>query len=136
MPSKRLFLVLAVLLWVGLSATGCKDNEGLATTENNANHAPVIPVAIIEVKPVPMRDVILLPGASEAWQDVQVAADTPGRIEWIGPREGQRVNKGDLLVKIDVSALKAALDHAAAQFKLADDLYQRRRRLFERKIIG
>ena len=46
------------------------------------------------------------------------------------------MNKGDLLIKIDVSALKAAMDHAAAQFKLTDDLYQRRRRLFERKIIA
>jgi len=136
MQSKRVFLLLAVLLWIGLSATGCKDKEGLATTETHSNQAPVIPVSVIEVKPAPMRDVILLPGTTEAWQDVQVAADTAGRIEWIGPREGERVNKGDLLVKIDVSALKAALDHAEAQFKLADDLYQRRRRLFERKIIA
>ena len=136
MPHKHLFLFLAVLLWAGLAATGCNDNEGLATTENNSNQAPVIPVSIIDVKPAPMRDVILLPGTTEAWQDVQVSADTAGRIEWVGPREGERVNKGDLLVKIDVSALKAALDHAEAQFKLAEDLYQRRRRLFERKIIA
>jgi len=136
MQSKRLFLFLTVLLWAGLITIGCKDREGLATTEDQSSMAPVIPVSIIEVKPAPMRDVILLPGTTEAWQDVQVAADTAGRIEWIGPREGERVNKGDLLVKIDVSALKAALDHAEAQFKLADDLYQRRRRLFERKIIA
>jgi membrane fusion protein (multidrug efflux system) len=136
MPHKHLFLFLAVLLWAGLAATGCNDNEGLATTENNSNQAPVIPVSIMDVKPAPMRDVILLPGTTEAWQDVQVSADTAGRIEWVGPREGERVNKGDLLVKIDVSALKAALDHAEAQFKLAEDLYQRRRRLFERKIIA
>jgi len=136
MPNKHLFLFLAVLLWAGLAATGCNDNEGLATTENNSNQAPVIPVSIIDVKPAPMRDVILLPGTTEAWQDVQVSADTAGRIEWVGPREGERVNKGDLLVKIDVSALKAALNHAEAQFKLAEDLYQRRRRLFERKIIA
>ena len=136
MQSKRLLLFLTVLLCAGLSTIGCKDREGLATTENHSNLAPVIPVSIIEVKPAPMRDVVLLPGATEAWQDVQVAADTAGRVEWIGPREGESVSKGDLLVKIDVSALKAALDHAEAQFKLADDLYQRRRRLFERKIIA
>ena len=136
MQSKRLFLFLAVLLWAGLVTTGCKDKEGQATIENQASQDPMIPVSIIEVKPAPMQDVILLPGTTEAWQDVQVSADTAGRIEWIGPREGERVNKGDLLVKIDVSALKAALDHAAAQFRLADDLYQRRRRMFERKIIA
>jgi membrane fusion protein, multidrug efflux system len=136
MLAKRLFLLLAVPLLIGLLATGCKDKEGLATAETHSNQDPMIPVSVIEVKPVPMRDVILLPGTTEAWQDVQVAADTAGRIEWIGSREGEQVKKGQLLVKIDVSAFKAALDHAEAQFKLADDLYQRRRRLFERKIIA
>jgi membrane fusion protein (multidrug efflux system) len=93
MQSKRLFLFLTVLLWAGLVTTGCENKEGLATIENQSSQAPVIPVLIIEVKPVPMRDVILLPGTTEAWQDVQVAADTAGRIEWIGPREGEMVNK-------------------------------------------
>ena len=31
------------------------------------------------------------------------------------------MKKGDLLAKIDVSALKAALDHARTAYKLADD---------------
>jgi membrane fusion protein (multidrug efflux system) len=82
-----------------------------------------------------MRDLLVLPGVSEAWHDVRVSADTSGRVEWIGPREGNPVNTGDLLAKIDVSTLKVALDRAEAAYKLADELYQRRQRLFERKII-
>ncbi len=136
MKSKCSFLFLAVLLLAGFLTAGCDDKEGVATAETNSTLPAAIPVSVLEIKPVQMRDVIYLPGTTEAWQDVQVAADTPGRIEWMGPREGEKVNKGDLLIKIDVSAHKAAMDHAAAQFKLADDLYQRRKRLFERKIIA
>lgn len=136
MQTKRSFLFLAVLLWAGFFASGCDDKAGLATTASQSNQPPAVPVSIIEIKAEPIRDVIFLPGTTEAWQDVQVAADTAGRIEWIGPREGDIVKKGDLLIKIDVSALRAALDHAKAQYQLADDLYQRRRRLFERKIIA
>ena len=136
MQTKRSILFLAVVLWTGLSVTGCDDKDGLATTESNPNSPAAIAVSTVEIQPVQMQDVIYLPGTTEAWQDVKVAADTPGRIEWIGPREGEKINKGDLLIKIDVSALRAALDHAEAQFKLSDDLYQRRRRLFERKIIA
>jgi membrane fusion protein (multidrug efflux system) len=77
----------------------------------------------------------VLPAQTEAWQDVRVAADIAGRVDWIGPREGHRVKKDQLLAKIDVSALKAALDRAEAAFKLAEELYQRRQKLFERKII-
>ena len=83
-----------------------------------------------------LRDVIFLPGETEASEDVKVGANTAGRVDWIGPREGQKVNKGDLLAKIDVSALKASLDHAEAAYRLADDLCQRRRRLYDNKIIA
>ena len=136
MQTKPSFLLTAVLLLAGFLATGCDDSQSLATTEADSTLPPAIAVSIVEVKPEPVQDIIYLPGTTEAWQDVQVAADTAGRIEWIGPREGEMVNKGDLLIKIDVSALKAALDHARAQYRLADDLYQRRLRLYERKIIA
>ena len=136
MQTGRSFLFLTVLLSAGFLTAACENNESLATIENHTTRPEAVPVSVITVKPESVRDVIFLPGTTEAWQDVQVAADTAGRIEWIGPREGEQVNKGDLLIKIDVSALKAAMDHAEAQFQLADDLYQRRRRLYERKIIA
>ena len=132
----KCLIFLALLAWVGFLTSGCDDKAGLATTENDANQPAAVSVSIVEVKAEPIQDIIFLPGTTEAWQDVKVAADTAGRIEWMGPREGDIVKKGDLLIKIDVSALKAALDHAKAQYKLSDDLYQRRRRLFERKIIA
>ncbi len=136
MQTKRLCLCLAVLLGAGVLTSGCDDKTGLAKTGAQADLPPAIPVTIMEIKAESIRDIIFLPGTTEAWQDVKVAADTAGRIEWTGPREGDRVNINDLLIKIDVSALKASLDHARAQYQLADDLYQRRKRLFERKIIA
>lgn len=123
--------MLAVLL-----ISGCQDKESMAIAEDESSEEPAIPVSILIVKPVAMRDVIFLPGETEAYEDVKVAANTAGRVEWVGPREGQKVNKGDLLIKIDVSALKASMEHARAAYKLADDLYQRRKRLFENKIIA
>ena len=116
--------------------TGCKDQESRADMAGITAQAPAIPVAVTVVEPVSIRDVIFLPGETEAYEDVQVAANTSGRVEWIGPREGQIVKKGDQLAKIDVSALKASLEHAQAAYELADDLYQRRRRLYDNKIIA
>jgi len=119
-----------------LIMTGCKNQESMADIESHAKEAPAIPVAVTVIEPVSIRDVVFLPGETEAYEDVQVAANTSGRVEWIGPREGQSVKKGDLLAKIDVSALKASLEHAQATYELANDLYQRRRRLYENKIIA
>jgi membrane fusion protein (multidrug efflux system) len=128
--------VMSAMLAAVVVMTGCKDQESLANVADTAGQAPVIPVSVTRIEPVSMQDVVFLPGETEAYEDVQVAANTSGRVEWIGPREGQAVKKGDLLAKIDVSALKASLEHARAAFELADDLYQRRRRLFENKIIA
>jgi len=130
-----LTIVLAALM-AAFAFTGCKDRESMAIAENTSPEVPAIPVAVEIVEPVSMRDVIFLPGETEASEDVKVAANTAGRVDWIGPREGQKVNKGDLLAKIDVSALKASLEHAEAAYRLADDLCQRRRRLYDNKIIA
>jgi membrane fusion protein (multidrug efflux system) len=121
-----------ILFWMA----GCNHSESKEDPENEKEQVPAIKVAIVTVEPTPIRDILVLPGETEAWQDVLVGADTAGRVEWIGPQEGDSVKKGDLLVKIDVSGLKAALDRAEAAYQLADELYQRRQRLFERKIIG
>ncbi len=128
--------IVLTALTAALAITGCKDRESMAIAESASPEASAIPVSVEIIEPVFMQDVIFLPGETEASEDVKVAANTAGRVDWIGPREGQTVNKGDLLVKIDVSALKASLDHAQAAYQLADDLYQRRRRLYEHRIIA
>ncbi len=125
-----------VIFLLVMSLSGCNRSESSAEPENSRDKVPVVQVAIMEVQPTPMRDVLLLPGETEAWQDVRVASDMAGRVEWIGPREGEQVKKGDLLVKVDVSALKAALDRAQAAFDLADELYQRRQQLYDGKLIA
>ena len=131
-----ILLIGLTVLAAALLPAGCQDNESMAVAESTSPGVPAIPVSVMIIEPVAMRDVIFLPGETEASEDVKVAANTAGRVDWIGPREGQKVNKGDLLVKIDVSALKASRDHAEAAYKLADDLYQRRRRLYDNKIIA
>ncbi len=70
MKSKCSFLFLAVLLLAGFFSAGCDDKEGLATAETSSTLPAAVPVSVVEIKPVPMRDVIYLPGTTEAWQDV------------------------------------------------------------------
>jgi membrane fusion protein (multidrug efflux system) len=131
-------LGMIALLSIGaMSGAGCSRSEGNAQAQKNKSEEQkrTVQVSVTEVQPVPIRDILVLPAKTEAWQDVRVASDAAGRVEWVGPREGERVRKGQVLAKIDVSALKAALDRGEAAFKLAEDLYDRRKQLFDRKII-
>jgi membrane fusion protein (multidrug efflux system) len=125
-----LMIVLAAAL-----VSACRDSDNAANAEIEPRDQRVVPVSVMKVQPAPIRDVLVLPGETEAWQDVRVAADTAGRVELVSACEGDQVQKGELLAKIDVSALKAQLDRAEAAFRLAEELYQRRKLLFERNII-
>ena len=134
--TKNTLTAVLILLLAALTLAGCKDKESNATIDSNAAEAPAVAVSVEVVEPVVMQDIVFLPGETEAYEDVQVAANTSGRVEWIGFREGQKVNQGDLLAKIDVAALKATLKHAEAAYQMASELWERRKRLYENKIIA
>jgi membrane fusion protein, multidrug efflux system len=116
--------------------SGCGRSESSPKPESMRNQVRVVPVSVVEVTPSPMKDMLVLPGETEAWLDVVLGAETGGRVDWVGPKEGDFVKDGNLIARIDVAVLKAALDRAEAALKLADDLYERRVKLFERKIIN
>lgn len=131
-----------LLRWVGLmlfliplAFGGCRGSESRAEPGKTQDPVKVVKVDVVEVKPMPLRDVLVLPGETEPWQDVLVAADKDGRVEWIGLKEGDEVKKGQLLARIDVSALKAIITRAEASSELANDLYERRKTLFDRGIV-
>jgi membrane fusion protein, multidrug efflux system len=135
--------VFTQVLRIGLAAylivafmSGCSRSESSTKSESTHNQVRAVPVSVIPVTPSPMKDILVLPGETEAWQDVVVGSETGGRVEWVGPKEGDVVKQGNLIVRVDVAEFKAALDRAEAALRLADDLYERRVKLFERNIIN
>ena len=129
-------LALGLLLFlVPIALGGCRGSESQAEPGKAQDAVKAVKVDVMEVKPAPIRDILVLPGETEAWQDVLVAADKNGRVEWIGPQEGDEVKKGQLLARIDVSALKAIITRAEASAELTKDLYDRRKTLFDRGIV-
>ncbi len=116
--------------------TGCGGSPSSAEEAVQTREVRQVKVTTETVVPSPINDVLLLPAETKPLLDVRLAADQGGRVEWLGFREGERVKKGDLIAKIDVSALKAVLDNAQAAYNLAEEVYQRRKTLFDRSIIS
>lgn len=130
-------LLFLALLAASILLGSCERRESRADTERIEEQAiRAVRVSIEVVQPVPMRDILVLPGKTEAWEDVLVPSDMVGTVEWIGPREGDSVKKGELIAKVDASYLKAVLDQAQAAFDLADEIYRRRAELFEKSLIA
>ena len=115
--------------------SGC-DDKGEQAEQTTQKPQLVIDVHIQHVKPVVMTDVLTLPGETEAMNDVSLAAERAGVVEWAGVNEGDTVTAGQELMRIDLSALKAALDRAKANAVLAKDQLARRSNLFKRRVLS
>ncbi len=76
----------------------------------------------VQVQVVTVRDLnenITLPGSLVAWEDLTLAAEIAGPIDWVGPKEGDALVAGTPIMTIDSVAQKANLarDRVAAEVK-------------------
>ncbi|MBG0776652.1 MAG: efflux RND transporter periplasmic adaptor subunit [Desulfovibrionaceae bacterium] len=137
-------LLLALLCLAALAA-GCNGSDATAnatansadrSATNGAAEARAYKVSVETVVPRAIRDVLTLPGATEADADVTLSAEREGRVEWIGPREGDRVAKGETIAKVDMAALEAALSKARASYELSKKQAERRADLEDKRVVS
>jgi membrane fusion protein (multidrug efflux system) len=99
-----------------VAKSGAEGKAGAAAKGANAQKQPV------EVTPIRRRDLVeTLPvvGSLAANEMATVRPEMPGLISSINFEEGQRVKKGDLLVKINDAELQAQYAQSQARFDLA-----------------
>jgi membrane fusion protein, multidrug efflux system len=86
-------------------------------------------VSGVKLEPVPFAESIAANGTLRAEESVELQTEVNGKIAAINFIEGQRVTRGDILVKIDDSSLQASLRRAQARRELAGFREQRLARL-------
>lgn len=92
----------------------------------------VMTVSAIVATPRLLTDQLKTTGSLLAEEEVQLTAEVAGRITHIGFEEGQRVEKGKLLLQVDDEQLRAQLKKVTHQMALA---YTQEKRLKELKAI-
>jgi len=132
---KRVVSIVAIILVIGLLAfPKVKDYlEALETSsQNNSNSTALLNVDVYVVNPDVIEDKIFTTGTLTSNDEVELASETSGLIQEIYLREGEDVNKGELLVKINDSELKAQLKRADFRLNLAEDREKRQEQLLEK----
>jgi membrane fusion protein (multidrug efflux system) len=103
-------------------------------TDNSAKAAPAVPqgetrrAPPVEVAPARAAEAVtqlLSVGTLASDESVAIAAEVPGRISDIGFREGQPVEAGAVLVKLDSALARAELAEAESTLKLANSNFTR-----------
>lgn len=100
-----------------------QENQAQATMREMRKNAP----ALVTTASATVRDVVHTfnaTGTVESPQNVKIAPKVTGRIDYLAIREGDRVKKGQVLVRIDPREVEAAVHQemaslAEAQYRLA-----------------
>ena len=122
-------VALAVLVAVGAGSywLGTREAGGApkaATPAKSAGPAPVV-VEAAKVSIVNLPQAITAVGSLRSDETVMLRPEVAGRVAQIHFREGERVAKGQVLVKLDESVQKADLDRARANFTLSKTKHER-----------
>lgn len=109
---------LAAVALTAVLASGCSHD---ATEAEATAHDAVTPVAVT-VAPATIAEVervVSLVGAFYANEEVAIAAQIEARVASFGPDIGDRVNEGDVLVRLDDADLQASLREIQARVSKA-----------------
>ncbi|HKP96880.1 MAG TPA: efflux RND transporter periplasmic adaptor subunit [Fibrobacteria bacterium] len=134
-------LILAVLAMARLfSAPAGPEGQSGKPGEKSANGGKIVPkqleVAYLVLKPQPLARKVLSSGTLLAREEVDLKSEASGRIVGLHFKEGTKVRKGDLLVKINDADIKAQLRKIANQLKLSEAREFRQGTLAARDLVS
>lgn len=128
-------LAAAVLLAAGLAACGGPVGDAQAEAKKD-EETVAIPVEVA----VARRDAVsaFYSGTTtlEAERDAEVVAKIGGVVEELLVEEGQRVEKGQVLARIDDDRLRLQVARAEANLAQLEQEYRRSKKLHERELIS
>jgi len=146
MKSARILIcTLAGAILIG----GCGDKRHEPSSGAGGVPAVVKGATVMAVAAVPMAETVELSGTVRARTSAVLAARVAGSITFMKVREGDRVKKGELLIRLDAqeslatAAAAAAgsdearhgIDEALARKKLTEATFERYQRLFNEQAV-
>ena len=152
LPKKLKFSVSVVHIATLASAALILMSAGCSKERQSVSEAPetVSNVSLVSAQSANIADIVEAVGTLRAAETSQLAAQMMGNIVEIRVREGDHVQRGQVLAVIDDAQPRAALDHATAaemaaqqeisssesDLSLAEATFKRYQTLFDRKSVS
>lgn len=134
--AKRRFSGPALGLCLVFGLSGCGEPPATPAAGAEGTQRSALLVETAEARPQVLRETLSATGTLLPVEAVTLQAETSGIVTEILFDEGKAVRKGDVLLKLDDSELRAELARAEARLKLAETLERRQRDLFQAKAIS
>src|SRR5437016_5786520 len=115
--SRWLLIIIPVALLGGLIAWRLHTKKVEAATQAQQRKARIKSPPVVSVAPVEVRDIVRryeTIGTVESPFNVKLAAKVTGRIDYLMAREGDKVSRGQVLVRIDPAEIEAEVRQRTA----------------------
>jgi len=112
--------------------SGCKPKSGADGTPAGL---PTMQVVAVEARRQPVTESLALVGSIAANEQLELKSEIDGTIQEILFREGQPVEKGQLLIRLDETKLAADVAEFESNFKLGQANFDRAKQLVQEKLI-
>ncbi|KIX22794.1 cation transporter [Flavobacterium sp. 316] len=137
MKVKTILFTLLILSFLGLIGYRILSNSSTNNKTKNENaKKPLSQVKGIIVKEEKFSNIISVSGSIEANEQVEIRSEVSGIVEKISFLEGTNVNKGQILLKVNDSELRAQLAQAITKQNLARENERRAKLLLEKEAIS
>jgi membrane fusion protein (multidrug efflux system) len=134
-----LFILLIFILFALVLGARVKNEKSrLMEEKSNAmvQERPPVNVVVQEMVPTLLRDRLNLPGMVEPWESLNILAEVRGIVEEVLVEEGDHVNEGDLIVRLDTSDYENTKNSIRASYNLALTNLKRLSGLHDQEIIA
>jgi len=123
--------IASIALAAGLVASGCSKKAA-----GGPGAFPPVQVVAVTAKRQPVTESLSLIGSLAANEMVEIKAEADGTVQEIPFNEGQRIEKGQLLIQLDETKFATALAEAESNFRLSQANFERAKQLFTDKLIS
>ncbi|MDC7221967.1 MAG: efflux RND transporter periplasmic adaptor subunit [Spirochaetales bacterium] len=128
---KMRFVVLAVLIAVIVGGQFMKK-----PAEELEEEMQIRPAKVMELKEEEHVITRVFPGRVKASQNIDLTFDVPGRLMEFQVLEGEELQKGDLIARLEPGNYQSNMNAAKAQYEKAELDYNRSVELFEGELIA
>lgn len=93
-----------------------------------------IPVTVSTLKQEEFNHYVEVNGSVEAINAAYISPEINGQVREIYVKEGQRVTRGQLLIKLNSSITESSINEVETSLKLATTVYEKQKQLWEKNI--
>ena len=131
---KLILLNLCLLPLVAGCGSDSSSEPVVGTPEAAVDKATSINVQLVTVQDLEER--FTLPGSLQAWEDLTLAAEIAGPVDWVGPHEGATLTAGQKILTIDSLSLQANLEQNRVDAKVKQKAMERLASLVAENLVS